>query len=278
MHWRRKWQPLQCSCLENPRDREAWWAAVYGVAQSRTQLKRLSSSSNMIESSWLHCHRSSCLPPAPPSSPRNFQERFLGFIHKPWTSPCARVICGLQTLMLPKGSGSALESCRSGTDGSYLSYLATLTTILPAWSITSSSSPLVQACPPRLGSPWSRQSNCSKSHPTPSLLPSKPSTGFLPHSEKDLCPSLPGWLCSNPWPPCSLDTPGTPSPQTFIAAVPSPGISPPLLPSRPSPSLYLKHQPSLSPFPALLFFIALAPLNPWYSSLFVYHVYLATRW
>ena len=36
--------PLQCSCLENPRDREAWWAAVYGVAQSRTRLKRLSSS------------------------------------------------------------------------------------------------------------------------------------------------------------------------------------------------------------------------------------------
>ena len=33
--------PLQCSCLENPRDGEAWWAAVYGVAQSRTQLKRL---------------------------------------------------------------------------------------------------------------------------------------------------------------------------------------------------------------------------------------------
>ena len=40
--------PLQCSCLENPRDRGAWWAAVCGVAQSRTQLKRLSSSS----SSW----------------------------------------------------------------------------------------------------------------------------------------------------------------------------------------------------------------------------------
>src|SRR5574340_1212843 len=35
--------PLQYSCLENPRDREAWWAAVYGVAQSRTRLKRLSS-------------------------------------------------------------------------------------------------------------------------------------------------------------------------------------------------------------------------------------------
>ena len=36
--------PLQCSCLENPRDGKAWWAAIYGVAQSRTQLKRLSSS------------------------------------------------------------------------------------------------------------------------------------------------------------------------------------------------------------------------------------------
>ena len=37
--------PLQCSCLENPRDGGAWWAAVCGVAQSRTRLKRLSSSS-----------------------------------------------------------------------------------------------------------------------------------------------------------------------------------------------------------------------------------------
>ena len=35
---------LQCSCLENPRDGGACWAAVYGVAQSQTQLKRLSSS------------------------------------------------------------------------------------------------------------------------------------------------------------------------------------------------------------------------------------------
>ena len=31
--------PLQCSCLENPRDRGGWWAAVYGVAQSRTRLE-----------------------------------------------------------------------------------------------------------------------------------------------------------------------------------------------------------------------------------------------
>ena len=41
--------PLQCSCLENPRDRGAWWAAVYGVTQSRTRLKRLSSSSSSVE-------------------------------------------------------------------------------------------------------------------------------------------------------------------------------------------------------------------------------------
>ena len=39
--------PLQCSCLENPRDGGAWWAAVSGVAQSRTRLNRLSSSSHI---------------------------------------------------------------------------------------------------------------------------------------------------------------------------------------------------------------------------------------
>ena len=38
--------PLQCSCLENPRDGGTWWASTYGVAQSWTRLKRLSSSSS----------------------------------------------------------------------------------------------------------------------------------------------------------------------------------------------------------------------------------------
>ena len=46
--------PLQCSCLENPRDRGAWWAAVYGDTQSRTQLKRLSSSSSSPAQQGLH--------------------------------------------------------------------------------------------------------------------------------------------------------------------------------------------------------------------------------
>ena len=40
--------PLQCSCLENPRDGGAWWTAVYRDTQRRTQLKRLSSSSRII--------------------------------------------------------------------------------------------------------------------------------------------------------------------------------------------------------------------------------------
>ena len=48
--------PLQCSCLENPRDGEAWGAAICGVTQSRTRLKRISSSSitNKEENTWVH--------------------------------------------------------------------------------------------------------------------------------------------------------------------------------------------------------------------------------
>ena len=65
--------PLQCSCLENPRDGGAWWAAVHGVTQSRIQLKWLSSSSSPrfqhdvnIEplAPWnLIAHLSSCFSP-----------------------------------------------------------------------------------------------------------------------------------------------------------------------------------------------------------------------
>ena len=56
--------PLQYCCLENPRDGGAWWAAIYGVAQGRTQLKQLSSSSLWVSmwffdswsSKWSHCY------------------------------------------------------------------------------------------------------------------------------------------------------------------------------------------------------------------------------
>ena len=53
--------PLQCSCLENPRDRGGWWAAIHGVAQSWTWLKQLSSSSNS--------NSSSSRPPCPSPTP-----------------------------------------------------------------------------------------------------------------------------------------------------------------------------------------------------------------
>ena len=44
--WRKAWQLTPVSCLENPMDRGAWWAAIYGVAQSPMRLKRISSSSS----------------------------------------------------------------------------------------------------------------------------------------------------------------------------------------------------------------------------------------
>ena len=60
IYWRRKWQSTQYSCLENPVDRGAWRAAVRGVAQSRTRLKRLSMNACIGEgnSNLLQC---SCL-------------------------------------------------------------------------------------------------------------------------------------------------------------------------------------------------------------------------
>ena len=53
--------PLQCSCLENPRDGEAWWAAISGVAQSRTWVKRLSSSSYILKWSHMLVLKLSCI-------------------------------------------------------------------------------------------------------------------------------------------------------------------------------------------------------------------------
>ena len=57
--------PFQCSCLENPRDRGAWWASVSGVAQSRTRLKQLSSSSRL--GLWCCCAIPGALFPSPQS-------------------------------------------------------------------------------------------------------------------------------------------------------------------------------------------------------------------
>ena len=53
MHWRRKWQPTPVFLPGESQGRGAWWAAVYGVAQSRTRLKRLSSSSRYADDTTL---------------------------------------------------------------------------------------------------------------------------------------------------------------------------------------------------------------------------------
>ena len=67
--------PLQCSCLENPRDRGAWWAAVYGVAQNRIRLKWLSSSSS--SNVYMSVLLSQFVPPSP--SPTVFSTSVLYF-------------------------------------------------------------------------------------------------------------------------------------------------------------------------------------------------------
>ena len=74
--------PLQCSCLENPRDGGAWWAAVYGVVQSWTQLKWLSSSSNMINSGYMCKQSDKCVPKnsAPCLSPKHSKTNLLNII------------------------------------------------------------------------------------------------------------------------------------------------------------------------------------------------------
>ena len=68
--------PLQCSCLENPRDGGAWWAAIYGVAQSWTRLKQLSiiiqlSLSVISDSLWPHGLQHA-RPPCPSPTPRAY--------------------------------------------------------------------------------------------------------------------------------------------------------------------------------------------------------------
>ena len=65
MRWEGNGNPLQCSCLENPRDRGAWWVAVHGVAQSRTRLKWLSSSSISVYNSLIYSHKLETIPNDP---------------------------------------------------------------------------------------------------------------------------------------------------------------------------------------------------------------------
>ena len=92
--------PFQCSCLENPRDREAWWAAVYGVAQSQTRLKWLSSSSstgthaliNWHFGKWGLCSQCAALPVQHRGS------RHKSLFQKAYFFPWNRSICMLYLL------------------------------------------------------------------------------------------------------------------------------------------------------------------------------------
>ena len=98
--------PLQCSCLENPRDGEAWWAAIYGVAQSRTRLKRLSSSSSILWASLLAQTLKN------PPAMQDIQVQSFGWedrlekgmathsIILVWTIPCTEEPGGLQSMGL----------------------------------------------------------------------------------------------------------------------------------------------------------------------------------
>ena len=93
--------PLQCSCLENPRDGGAWLAAVCGVTQSRTRLKWLSSSSsssritpmlwNALKGEWSRCRRwdflglPGLMTTPPPPAPANTHT--YTFTHQRWSEP-----------------------------------------------------------------------------------------------------------------------------------------------------------------------------------------------
>ena len=81
--------PLQYSCLENPRDGGAWWAAVYGVAQSRTRLKRLSSSSSSIHMLGNYNHDSL----SPVYARKGAEKATVGFRHKSHTGLLESVTC-----------------------------------------------------------------------------------------------------------------------------------------------------------------------------------------
>ena len=68
--------PLQCSCLANPRDGGAWWASVHGVTQSQTRLKRCSSNSSQKENFWnnvVSFRRNLVAATTPPTAPEKGQ-------------------------------------------------------------------------------------------------------------------------------------------------------------------------------------------------------------
>ena len=93
--------PLKCSCLENPRDGGAWWAAIYGVTQSRTRLKRLSSRSRSSQSPETEERNSRV---------RKSRRRVPGCLLASLMPSWARAAPAILLLTLP-GTGLCGESC-----------------------------------------------------------------------------------------------------------------------------------------------------------------------
>ena len=121
--------PLQCSCLENPRDGGAWWAAVYGVAQSRTRRKRLNSSSILFSE---YCNRYSKI--LHPSSLKivNIYIFFniylflaaLGFCCRAWTFSSVSEWRLLSSCTPWASCDGGFSRCRARAQGTWASVLA----------------------------------------------------------------------------------------------------------------------------------------------------------
>ena len=114
--------PLQCSCLENHRDIGAWWASVYGVAQSLPQLKRLSSSSSLNHSSV----QSSCSVVSDSLRPHGLQHSRLPCpspTPRAWLNSCApsrRCHPTTSSYVVPVSSCSVFPSIRVFSSESFL--------------------------------------------------------------------------------------------------------------------------------------------------------------
>ena len=104
--------PLQCSCLETPRDGGAWWASVYGVAQSRTRLKRLSSSSSSLcwdSEAQRGLKARSIILKTTTLSTLFWKSFFLKHWGLPFLSPISPFLYGGFTVLLGEGNGNPLQ-------------------------------------------------------------------------------------------------------------------------------------------------------------------------